>query len=130
MTRILIASVALLLAVTGCGGSDADVSTTRPQRGGTNTLGLELFEERVVGANPGCVTCHSLEEGITLVGPSLFDVTSPVPAMTDADYIRQSIVDPDSYVVEGFVPGQMNPGWDEYLTEDQVESLVTLLLGS
>jgi len=92
------------------------------------SLGRELFEERVIGANPGCVTCHSLEEDVTLVGPSLAHVVSRIPGVSDAEYVRQSIIEPDAYVVEGFSPGQMSPDWGSVLSEAQIDSLVDFLL--
>jgi mono/diheme cytochrome c family protein len=129
MRYATIVAVALLLFLAGCTSGTGPTTTPSPI-GNVDTRGLELFEERVVGANPGCVTCHSLDEGITLVGPSLFGVGSRVQGTSDADYIRQSIVDPDAYVVDGFVRGQMNSGWDDYLSDEQIESLVALLLES
>lgn len=126
-------AAALLLVSAGCGNSEPAASTTTTITAGATlrpveTFGRDLFEERVVGVNPGCVTCHSLEEGVTLVGPSLFDVSSRIPGMSDADYVRQSITDPDSYVVEGFAPGQMSPDWGQVLSEAQIDSLVDFLL--
>ena len=127
------AAAALVLLVTGCGGGsapaatvDVPVATPRP----VETLGRDLFAERVIGTNPGCVTCHSLEEGVTLVGPSLSGVSSRIEGMSDSDYLRQSIVDPDAYVVPGFAAGQMSQNWGEVLTEEQVESLVDFLVTS
>jgi mono/diheme cytochrome c family protein len=120
---------AALLLVAACAGPSEPATTTPTRAGGVDSVGLELFEERVVGANPGCVTCHSLEEGVTLVGPSLFAVESPIDGLTTAEYVRQSILDPDAYVVAGFVAGQMQPVWGDYLSPEQVESLVVLLSG-
>ena len=127
MRRLLIAAAVMGVFVAGCGGSGGDVTGSTPARGRVESSGLELFEERVIGVNPGCVTCHSLEPGITLVGPSLFGIESRVPELTAAEYIRQSIVTPDAFIVAGFNAGQMSAGWTEYLTEDQIESLVDLL---
>ena len=122
--------IVLLLLVAGCdGGSGSDTTAVPSSTRRVATTGLELFEERVVGANPGCITCHSLERGITLVGPSLFRVESRVTGLTADEYLRQSIVEPDAYVVEGFEPGQMSTNWAEYLSSDQIDSLVELLAG-
>lgn len=81
-----------------------------------------------MGPHPGCVTCHSLEPDVTLVGPSLAGVESRVAGMSDADYIRRSIVDPDADTVAGFAAGLMRPDWEDYLSADQIESLVDFLL--
>ena len=57
-----------LLVLAACGGdSGADVpSTVRP--------GQDIFEERILGPNPGCITCHSFDPDTTLVGPSIAGV--------------------------------------------------------
>jgi hypothetical protein len=48
--------------------------------------------------------------------------------MTAAAYVRQSILEPDAHIVDGFDSGQMPGGWAELLTKEQVDSLVELLL--
>jgi len=50
-----------------------------------------------------CVTCHNFDKPDKLVGPSLWDVG----ARKDANYIRESILEPDAVVVEGFPAGLM-----------------------
>jgi cytochrome c2 len=51
----------------------------------------------------GCVACHKLDGPEKLLGPSLWDVG----ARKDANYIRESILQPDAVVVEGFPAGLM-----------------------
>jgi cytochrome c2 len=51
----------------------------------------------------GCIACHKLDGPEKLVGPSLWDIG----ARKDANYIRESILQPDAVVVEGFPPGLM-----------------------
>ena len=51
----------------------------------------------------GCVACHKLDGPDRLVGPSLWDIG----ARKDANYIRESILQPDAVVVEGFPAGLM-----------------------
>jgi cytochrome c2 len=51
----------------------------------------------------GCVACHKLDGPEKLVGPSLWDIG----ARKDASYIRESILQPDAMVVEGFPAGLM-----------------------
>ena len=127
MKRPLLTLAVLGILIAGCGDTTQTSTTDAERRGGVDSFGMELFEERVVGGSPGCVTCHSLEEDVTLVGPSLFAIESPVDGLTTAEYVRQSILEPDAYVVDGFVAGQMYPGWDQYLTPEQIDSLVVLL---
>jgi len=56
----------------------------------------------------GCVTCHKLDAPDKLLGPSLWDIG----ARKDTAYIRESILEPDVVVVEGFPPGLMKSTLD------------------
>lgn len=100
--------------------------------GGDPEAGKALFERTAVVAGAGCVICHSREPGKVIVGPSLADVGSRagtrIPGMTAEEYLTQSIVDPDAYVVDGFPAGQMLPDFGERLTEQQIDDLVAYLL--
>jgi len=51
----------------------------------------------------GCIACHKFDGPEKLVGPSLWDVG----ARKDVNYIRESILQPDAVVVEGFPAGLM-----------------------
>jgi cytochrome c len=80
-----------------------------------------------------CSTCHNVDPGSgTLVGPSLSGVATRaetrVAGLSAAQYLRTSIVAPNSYVVEGFVPGLMTQTFEAALTPEQIEDLVAYLL--
>ena len=112
--------LALALVLAACGGSgDEEVASADPV-----AAGKELFAQQIIGTQPGCITCHSLEEGVTIVGPSLAGIGS----RADADYIRESILDPNAVLVEGFPANTMPPVWNEELTEEQIEQLVAYLM--
>ena len=119
MKRILL--VVVLSAVASCGGNDG------------GDPGGELFASAVLGGQAGCVTCHSLEPDCVVVGPSLAGVgeraASRVPGQTASEYLRTSIVMPDSYVVQGFDPGRMPSNWADVLTEAEIDALVEYLEG-
>ncbi|NTW04344.1 MAG: hypothetical protein HGA19_24285 [Oscillochloris sp.] len=51
-----------------------------------------------------------------------------VAILSPAQYLRTSIVAPNSYVVEGFVPGTMTQTFEAALTPAQIEDLVAYLL--
>ena len=53
---------------------------------------------------------------------------SRVPGMSAADYIRESIVKPDAYVVEGFKAGDMYQKWSTDLSPQEIEDLIAYLL--
>ncbi|MEA2003081.1 MAG: hydrogenase iron-sulfur subunit [Actinomycetota bacterium] len=94
--------------------------------------GRSLYLEGTLGTNAGCRICHSLDEGVVLVGPSFAGIasraTARVPGLTAEEYLRQSILDPNAYVVEGFPAGQMLQNFDELLTEEDIDNLVAFLL--
>ena len=99
---------------------------------GDPEMGRRLFLEEVPGVNAGCRLCHSLEPGVRLVGPSLYGIGTTaaqrVPGLSAEEYLYQSIVEPDAYVVPGFQAGMMPPDARERLTEEQIQDLVAFLL--
>jgi mono/diheme cytochrome c family protein len=91
--------------------------------------GRRVFGARNLGA---CGVCHSTKPGDDGVGPSLAGVgtraAERVPGMTAEQYLRESILDPAAYVVEGYRGDQMLPIYDERLSTDQLDALVEYLL--
>jgi mono/diheme cytochrome c family protein len=91
----------------GCGGGET-VSPTGPVEGtlpkaeaGTPAAGKALFTEA------GCVACHTFKAA-NATGKTGPDLDKNLQGKDDA-YIRQSIVQPDAEVAEGFQPGIMPP---------------------
>ncbi len=116
---VLILSLLVVVAA-ACGGGD-DKSAS----GGDADVaaGKALFEKTVLEGNAGCVTCHSREPGKTIVGPSLAGVASK-----GEDFIRESIVNPDADVTEGFPAGTMPPDYGQKLSDEQINQLVKYLM--
>ncbi|MGH2581646.1 MAG: c-type cytochrome [Anaerolineales bacterium] len=81
----------------------------------------------------GCNACHTIT-GISsgTVGPVLDGLTSragsTVSGLSAEDYIRQSILEPSAYVVEGFQDGVMPQTFGDTLSEEQISDLVAFLL--
>ncbi len=125
MKRRMTSAICLVLAAAACGGDGGVDLPPGPSR-----AGAELFSERILGGNPGCVTCHSLDPGTELIGPSMAGVatraTTAIPGVEAAEYLRMSITAPSSFVVEGF-PDQMPANWEEVLSTDEIDSLVAYL---
>lgn len=136
---ILAVFVLLCLALAACGGGGGGDEKESAQGSGEAAAGdaargEELFKQSTIGASaaPGCATCHSLEPGLTLVGPSLADTGeragSQVEGQSAEEYLRRSIVAPDEHVMEGFPAGVMYQKYGEDLSEQEIDDLVAYLL--
>ncbi len=81
----------------------------------------------------GCGGCHTIE-GLSAgtVGPNQTKLGSVaetrIPGMSAEDYIRESIMEPGSYVVEGYPDGVMPKNYHELLTSEEISDLVAFLL--
>ena len=83
----------------------------------------------------GCSDCHSLDGSVKPffpdAAPSFQDISKRagerVPGLSAVEYLRQSIVDPSAYMVEGF-NDHMHQGFRFLLSEEDVDALVAFLL--
>ncbi len=69
---------------------------------------------------------------MVIVGPSQAGLATRaetrVAGMSAADYIHQSIVEPNAHIVEGFAEGLMYQNYATDLTEEQINDLVAYTL--
>ena len=112
---VVILLAAMILAA--CGGGGGSASDPKVE------AGKELFAQSVIGTQAGCSTCHSLD-GSVIVGPSLKGIGSKV----DEAYLRESILDPNADVIEGFPADTMLNVYGTELSGEQVDQLVAYLL--
>lgn len=89
---------------------------------GDPAAGKEVFDS----AEPACGSCHTLEAAgaSQTLGPNLDEGL----ADKDADFIRESIVNPDAEIAEGFSAGLMPKNYGEVMSDAQLDSLVEYLL--
>ena len=107
---------------------DAPVFGTDGEEGdevaGDPEAGAEVY------ASLGCSGCHMTEGDTVMVGPSLAGLADRagemVEGLSGAEYVEQSIVEPDAHVVEGFNPGIM-PAYTS-LSDTDLAHLVAYLL--
>jgi nitric oxide reductase subunit C len=128
----------LAVALVACGGGDNNADSGAEEgaatAGGDAARGEELYNQTTIGtaSAPGCNTCHSREEGVVLVGPSHAGVATRaatyVEGQSAEEYLRESIVSPNSHIVDGFVAGVMYQNYGEDLTEQEIDDLVAYLL--
>ena len=89
---------------------------------GDPAAGKEIF---MATAQPPCSSCHTLAEANATgtVGPDLDQV---LPGK-DAAFIRESIVDPNAQIADGFAPGVMPQTFGYQLDDKQLSDLVAYL---
>jgi mono/diheme cytochrome c family protein len=89
--------------------------------------GKQLFD------SSGCGGCHTIE-GISSgqVGPNLTQIAKIGATRQDGvsaeDYIRQSILNPNSFVVDGYQSNVMPQNYGEQLSSRELDDLVEFLL--
>ncbi len=135
LLTVLVLALVMLLAACGGGG---DQAATEGDGGSTSVgdaaNGKELYEQTVIGSAsaPGCITCHSLEPDVVLVGPSHAGLANRAGSYQEGvgaeEYLRESITDPDAHIVEGFTPGVMYQNYANDLSAREINDLVAYLM--
>ncbi|MBK7897056.1 MAG: cytochrome c [Candidatus Promineifilaceae bacterium] len=136
LTLTILLALLFAFGLAACGGGDEEAAESGSDSGavGDAANGERLFNESIIGAAsaPGCITCHSLEPGVVIVGPSQSDVgaraETAIEGMSAEDYLRQSIVEPNAHIAEGYTPDVMYQNFGEELTNSQINDLVAFML--
>jgi mono/diheme cytochrome c family protein len=95
--------------------------------------GEKLFHSVHIGKNNviGCISCHTLKPDITTAGPSLYAFNlradKLVAELSAEQYIKQSIINPDAYIVNGYSPAVMFAHYQDELSNDEITALVAFL---
>jgi len=89
--------------------------------------------QQVFQGTGGCVACHSLDAGVTLVGPS-FDglgqrAGTQRPEYSADAYLYESITNPNAFVVQGFQGGVMPQTFKDILSPQQLADVIAFLKG-
>ena len=115
-----------------------------PPPAAASTDPVELGRVLVNTTPPGCAACHSVAPGVNIVGPTMAGIASTAaarmrhtdyhgPAKDVASFIRESIVDPNAYVLQGptYSAGGrslMPSDYAQTLKPEQVDQIVAYLL--
>ncbi|MBI3244172.1 MAG: c-type cytochrome [Chloroflexi bacterium] len=107
-----------------------DIKVELPEGDAAN--GELLFGGKVNGKFP-CSACHSLQAGQTLVGPSLAGIATTAATRKDGysaeQYIHESVVQPNTYIVEGFVnPSIMPATFGAQMTKEELADIIAYLM--
>jgi mono/diheme cytochrome c family protein len=126
LSLLFVLLLALTVVLTACGGGGGEPSDSAAK------AGEELFAKTVIGSQAGCSTCHSLDADVVIVGPSMAGIGSragsTVTGQSAEDYLKESILDPDAHLVDGFPAGTMPQVWGDELTSEQVDQLIAYML--
>jgi cytochrome c oxidase subunit II len=125
---MLFSALAFSLAGSGCGGEKTVTPTPETVVGsvaqptvpeGNAEAGKAVFTEA------GCGSCHTVAAAGSSgqVGPNLDEALKG----KDAQFIYNSIVNPDAQIAEGFQPGLMPKTYGEQLSQKQLGDLVAFL---
>ncbi len=120
------------------GSTDSESSSTDTTYAGLpDTLAGLLPNADVVhggelAVQQGCTACHSLDKDMRVIGPSFYDVGQVAAARVAGEgaafYLYNSIIHPNQYVVETFLPGLMPQTYGEQLSEQDLADLIAYLL--
>ncbi|MCP4425116.1 MAG: c-type cytochrome [Chloroflexi bacterium] len=139
MKRIIgLLVVMLALGLGACDGdaseSEAETAIPATLEPGNPARGEKLYRQTIIGTgnSAGCITCHSLEPDVTLVGPSHATIGAEaegrLPGMSAEDFLRESIVDPNEQISDGFTVGTMYSNYGEELLPQEIEDLAAYML--
>jgi cytochrome c oxidase subunit 2 len=90
-------------------------------------LGAQLYKEKA------CLTCHSLD-GSKLIGPSFKglygkennEMEDGTVVVSDENYIRESILNPNAKIVKGY-PRNAMPAFEGQLSDDEIAGLIAFI---
>jgi mono/diheme cytochrome c family protein len=149
MINRLILLTFMLFALVACGPSTAELTATANADATATQLALptetpvleplpdpelgeKLFNMRYLETSGRqCHYCHKVKEEdsglISLIGIATI-AGERVEGMTAEEYLRQSILDPRAYLVEGFDPEGMPEIYGEILSEEDINNLIAYLM--
>jgi len=132
-TGICAGLLAMLLVLAACENGDAN-PTAPAATVGDPERGRQFWDDGFEDFR-GCQDCHSLDGSEKTVGneiaPTLLGISQRagdrIPGMSAEVYLRESIVDPSAYIVEGY-SDYMLKGFKFLLSEEDIDNLVAFLL--
>jgi hypothetical protein len=78
-----------------------------------------------------CIACHTTDPNVTMVGPTWHDIATTaatrVPGVSSGLYLYNSIIHPNDYVVEGYLPNIMLQIYGSLPPEDLADIVSYLL---
>ncbi|MGE3961360.1 MAG: c-type cytochrome [Dehalococcoidia bacterium] len=113
-------------ATEGTGGGETATAT---EDGGGGGDGDAVAQGEQLVTAQGCTSCHGAG-----ISPA-FDEIGAEATLEDGDtvdvdeaYLRESIVDPNAKVVEGYTAGLMPQTYEDSLSDEQIDAIVQYIL--
>lgn len=116
------------VATEDTGAETAETTTVS----GDPAAGQELFNQYIDEAGFSCANCHLVDSEERLVGPGMLGLGELAETRVDGqdavEYLHNSIIHPNDYVLETY-PENLMPGvYADVLTDEQLDNLVAYLL--
>ncbi len=130
---IQLAGIELDAVIAYLQAKDGNEVTVKLPEAGSEPVAEQAVVEPVAAADTaeqvitkyGCAACHSILDTESMIGPELNSVAERL----DRNGIRQSIVEPNEEITEGYVGGIMPTDFAQRMTVNELGLLVDLLMG-
>ncbi len=110
---------------------NADLQATFTARAAAR--GDTIFHTNYVEVGFACSQCHYVDKADRLIGPSLLGIgeraATRVEGQRAEDYIRNSIIHPNDHIVEDYPAGVMPQGYGDLFSDEELDDLITYLMG-
>lgn len=117
--------VVLVLMLSACGGDDKDNKDATLDPNTPAGRGAAIFREN-------CATCHDVKGERVIVGPALTGLANRagerIEGVSAEDYLIESILSPNDYIVEDFTEGAMPQNFARDLSSEEIDNLIVYLL--
>lgn len=103
-----------------------------PEDLATAVANADIAAAPTLATTKGCIGCHSLDPNQQMTGPTWYNVGNTaitrVPGEGPAEYLHQSIVAPNAYVVSNYTAGLMPQTYADMLTTQELGDMIAYLL--
>lgn len=126
----LLAAVVSIAGAAACTSTEPSEPTESPTAASSEDAEVTVERGAAVVLQMGCSSCHTTNGNVS-VGPTWQGLVGSERTFADGSrlvadeaYLRESILDPNAKVVEGFFPGIMPQNFADRLSENEVDSVI------
>jgi cytochrome c551/c552 len=137
MAKVWVVGFAIaVLLLTGLVASGGTLNSPQAEQGDI-ARGRAIFEQASIHGTPGCITCHSFEPGVTVVGPSLAGIATRARALLHSPSYNGLATTPEQLLREAILTRQCDlwggsrhliiPEWEGVFDRQELIDLTTFL---